>query len=391
MPPTQLARVRRAVALASFLLRGYAADADNVCLPGSGAVCEAFGDAPKMADALSQSSFADEESSNMRVSMLQQRSNVAPSRRKARLLEELASVDAQLRAVESKTNSSVRVKRLLPRPGLLQRSRAMLPDERWHDVSFLLWFQRPWSCGPACTARTPTYRSAGATWTAAYRSAGATWAAACWPPSATRAAAIGPPAPPGPPPIGPPAPPADPLPTGFECESKSKWTNGYGQCYKQSKDRRACVVNQGWTCVGYQSMGWCENNQALKKFSFAMGPSYNSPEVNCCECGGGSPTVSKWSVISTSAACEKNDDGIKRSYGEKKHTLQSCKTACEGMSGCVAIDFYKKSGWCNLFNRQCSTPQKTDSGASSYALEPTFGVAFDADSEGFGGEMDEDQ
>jgi len=327
----------------------------------------------------------------MRVSMLQQRSNVAPSRRKARLLEELASVDAQLRAVESKTNSSVRVSGCCPGLGCCNDPGQCCPMNDGTTYLSCCGSSGPGPVGPPAPPGPPPIGPPAPPGPPPIGPPAPPGPPPVGPPAPPGPPPIGPPAPPGPPPIGPPAPPADPLPTGFECESKSKWTNGYGQCYKQSKDRRACVVNQGWTCVGYQSMGWCENNQALKKFSFAMGPSYNSPEVNCCECGGGSPTVSKWSVISTSAACEKNDDGIKRSYGEKKHTLQSCKTACEGMSGCVAIDFYKKSGWCNLFNRQCSTPQKTDSGASSYALEPTFGVAFDADSEGFGGEMDEDQ
>jgi len=167
------------------------------------------------------------------------------------------------------------------------------------------------------------------------------------------------------------------VPVGFDCQSKQRWTNGYSGCVRQTKDRRACANNLGWTCTGYHLVGWCQNNLVVKKHAFAMGPEFNSPEENCCECGGGSPTTASWSTISSRAACESNSEGIERTYGAKKHTLQSCKTACESMGGCVAIDFYRKTGWCNLFKTRCRHPHKTDSGASSYALDPTFGAAFE--------------
>merc|ERR1712050_197279 len=79
------------------------------------------------------------------------------------------------------------------------------------------------------------------------------------------------------------------------------------------------------------------------------------------------PSANSWVVISETAACQKNLDGIKWTGASKGFTLESCKAHCTG--SCVAIDFYRESGWCLLYDTACSTPQRTVAGASSYRKE----------------------
>eukprot|EP00929_Paragymnodinium_shiwhaense_P090819 TRINITY_DN50917_c0_g1_i2.p1 TRINITY_DN50917_c0_g1~~TRINITY_DN50917_c0_g1_i2.p1 ORF type:complete len:253 (-),score=46.16 TRINITY_DN50917_c0_g1_i2:1012-1770(-) len=74
----------------------------------------------------------------------------------------------------------------------------------------------------------------------------------------------------------------------------------------------------------------------------------------------------EWSLISATAACEENDEGIRRSYGGLGFTLETCRLQCEETGECSAIDFYADSSWCNLFKRPCSTPRRQIPGASSY-------------------------
>lgn len=72
----------------------------------------------------------------------------------------------------------------------------------------------------------------------------------------------------------------------------------------------------------------------------------------------------EWIRISSSAACEDNAEGIKRTFGGAGFTLESCKMRCAG--NCRAIDFYSDSKWCNLFDSPCQSPNRVGSGASSY-------------------------
>merc|ERR1719316_2398557 len=76
--------------------------------------------------------------------------------------------------------------------------------------------------------------------------------------------------------------------------------------------------------------------------------------------------TASWSIISSSAACEENNEGITRTSGKSGYSLVTCKAACEGTAGCVAIDYYAQTGWCNFFDTACTTPLKTADGASSY-------------------------
>lgn len=77
----------------------------------------------------------------------------------------------------------------------------------------------------------------------------------------------------------------------------------------------------------------------------------------------------RWVTINSSAACEQNAEGIHRSSClGAGYTLGSCKLACQATSACVAVDFYRKTGWCNLFNEACTAPQRMKWDASSYKL-----------------------
>merc|ERR1712012_1107098 len=81
------------------------------------------------------------------------------------------------------------------------------------------------------------------------------------------------------------------------------------------------------------------------------------------------PSTGKFQLISADAACEVNDEGIKRTFGDKGFSLESCQKRCLETTGCVAIDFYTGSGWCNLFDEACSTPKRVGDGSSSYRLK----------------------
>jgi len=78
-----------------------------------------------------------------------------------------------------------------------------------------------------------------------------------------------------------------------------------------------------------------------------------------------------WSVISDSHSCEINSQGIERMFIAKRmRDLTCCQQLCLETCGCVAVDYYRVTAWCNLYDRACETPRKGTEGASSYRLEP---------------------
>jgi len=81
------------------------------------------------------------------------------------------------------------------------------------------------------------------------------------------------------------------------------------------------------------------------------------------------PRPKVWKPISLTAACEINYEGILRTFGGEGFSLTSCQDRCIQTTGCVAIDFYVSSGWCNLFDVACTQPQRRLYGASSYLCE----------------------
>jgi len=76
--------------------------------------------------------------------------------------------------------------------------------------------------------------------------------------------------------------------------------------------------------------------------------------------------LSKWTVIDEGKACEVNQEGITRTFGARGFSLETCKARCLETAGCKAVDYYRRSGWCNLYDRACSTPANSGHGASSW-------------------------
>jgi len=74
----------------------------------------------------------------------------------------------------------------------------------------------------------------------------------------------------------------------------------------------------------------------------------------------------EWTIIDENAACERNNEGIERTFGASGFTLETCKARCIETVGCAAIDFYRDSGWCNLFDTACAIPLSTHHGAGSW-------------------------
>lgn len=72
-----------------------------------------------------------------------------------------------------------------------------------------------------------------------------------------------------------------------------------------------------------------------------------------------------FSAISETAACEGSSD-IRRLGTPKVKNLEGCQQQCRRTDGCMAVDFYSKTSWCNLYDRACSKPSRAHDGASSY-------------------------
>lgn len=88
----------------------------------------------------------------------------------------------------------------------------------------------------------------------------------------------------------------------------------------------------------------------------------------------------KFHVIHTMAACEDNEQGV-QFVASSRHTnhnrahlvaggdLKSCKRACARRIDCMAFDFFRETGECNLFHEACTIPLTQSDGASSYRLD----------------------
>ena len=97
-----------------------------------------------------------------------------------------------------------------------------------------------------------------------------------------------------------------------------------------------------------------------------------------CKCAQGNVSLTSaapasstetWAAISANKACEANAEGIRRTKYVTGVDLATCKATCVKTARCQAIDFYRRSGWCNLFSRACTTPRAAHDGASSYKLD----------------------
>jgi hypothetical protein len=82
-----------------------------------------------------------------------------------------------------------------------------------------------------------------------------------------------------------PAPSLAPLPS-MTCQDTAEWTNGFN-CRGEGYGSAQGCSSSGWTCEGYRYRGWCRDGKRLVG-EWAFGSNLNRPEMNCCECGGGS-------------------------------------------------------------------------------------------------------
>ena len=90
----------------------------------------------------------------------------------------------------------------------------------------------------------------------------------------------------------------------------------------------------------------------------------------CCYsvCTVCSAEAASWRTISYSRACEKNKENIESVASQWIESLTQCKRMCFFNSNCIAIDWFKKAKWCNLFEQACTKPLEDKNGASSFML-----------------------
>merc|ERR1719326_1575852 len=72
-----------------------------------------------------------------------------------------------------------------------------------------------------------------------------------------------------------------------------------------------------------------------------------------------------WRTISLNKACESSKEGVSplaKAGGRKEESLEACKKACMTRLECIAVDYYKKTSWCNLYDEGCKTPLSTADG-----------------------------
>ena len=78
----------------------------------------------------------------------------------------------------------------------------------------------------------------------------------------------------------------------LDCEDTADWGNGYTLCGAVGLGEVFCT-SSGWTCDAYavvipgHATVWCANATVVSGMEWAVGPSRNYPEENCCVCGKG--------------------------------------------------------------------------------------------------------
>ena len=90
----------------------------------------------------------------------------------------------------------------------------------------------------------------------------------------------------------------------------------------------------------------------------------------CCYsvCTVCSAEAANWRTISSSRGCEKNKENIEAVASQWMGTLDQCKRMCFYSSNCVAIDWFRNTKWCNLFDDACKKPLQDQNGAASFKL-----------------------
>jgi hypothetical protein len=85
----------------------------------------------------------------------------------------------------------------------------------------------------------------------------------------------------------------------------------------------------------------------------------------------------RWVTIDAEKACENSKEGVKRMQpygGRVEASLANCQEACLQRKGCIAVDYYRNTTWCNFYDEACSTPLSTSDQPSSYRLVRTAGA-----------------
>jgi len=108
-------------------------------------------------------------------------------------------------------------------------------------------------------------------------------------------------------------------------------------------------------------------------------------ETNCClffadECSMPQATAdgassykmarqAEWAVIDETHACEGNQEHVKPYMGlTRVVSSEQCKQECERRSRCVAVDYYRTSWYCNLYDVACTHPVADHDGACSFRI-----------------------
>eukprot|EP00035_Acanthoeca_spectabilis_P014051 m.266373 g.266373 ORF g.266373 m.266373 type:complete len:404 (-) comp16036_c0_seq25:4871-6082(-) len=77
-----------------------------------------------------------------------------------------------------------------------------------------------------------------------------------------------------------------------------------------------------------------------------------------------------WNLTSGTHSCEENEEDIRVMFSAGEMRLLSCcQQLCLETEGCVGIDYYETTTWCNLYDQPCRTPKLTKDGSKSYLLD----------------------
>eukprot|EP00755_Sulcionema_specki_P039367 Sspe_Gene.24275::Locus_9588_Transcript_2_2_Confidence_0.667_Length_13454::g.24275::m.24275 len=105
-------------------------------------------------------------------------------------------------------------------------------------------------------------------------------------------------------------------------------------------------------------------------------PNYAGPACETCASGFvGYPQCSKgiWVLVSESKGCFRNAEDIQPVYGADTFALPSllaCQQACTERTWCMAVDWYRNTGQCRMYDQACADPLDVYDGASHWKLMP---------------------
>ena len=73
-------------------------------------------------------------------------------------------------------------------------------------------------------------------------------------------------------------------------------------------------------------------------------------------------------VINSSRACELNNENIEKLASLYGLSFGFCRALCLSKPNCGAIDWFRKTNWCNVYERACTNPLRKGGEASSYRV-----------------------